>query len=360
MKRVLGNGFLMMVFIGCMIMVLTNGSVMAEGIEQKPDLSKIKFRMIETNGIKMHIAEQGEGPLVVLCHGFPESWYSWRHQIPALAAAGFHVVAPDQRGYGKTDRPEAIEDYSTLQLAGDIVGLVRALGEEKAIIVGHDWGAAVAAQASVLRPDMFKSTILLSVPYGPRRKGGTAPMEAARQMPGPKVFYQVYFQQPGVAEAELEKDARRTILAMLYFASGDAPADKRFTGFFDRTGGMLSSLQVPEKLPLWLSDADVDFFAGQFRESGFRGPLNWYRNIDRNWKMGAFLLDAKLNQPCLFIAGEHDVVVAGFGKGGFDRLEENVPHLTKKVLIPGKGHWIQQESPNEVNRLMLEFLQAQK
>jgi pimeloyl-ACP methyl ester carboxylesterase len=323
---------------------------------QKADLSKVSFRMIETNGIRMHIAEQGQGPLVILCHGFPESWYSWRHQIPALAAAGYHVVAPDQRGYGKTDRPEAIEDYNMLQLAGDIVGLVKALGEEKAIIVGHDWGAAVAAQASLLRPDLFRATILLSVPFSPRRKGATAPMEAAKQMPGNKIFYQVYFQQPGVAEAELEKDVRRSILMMLYYASGDAPATQRFTGFFDRGGGMLSAYTVPEKLPAWIQNEDLDIYAQQFKESGFRGPLNWYRNIDRNWKAGAAMLDARLTQPALFIAGEHDVVVAGFGKGAYERLEENMPQLRKKVLIPGKGHWIQQESPAEVNRLMIEFL----
>lgn len=345
-------------FWGSALALSMSAQAMGGAVEQRADISKVRFRFVETNGIRMHIAEQGEGPLIVLCHGFPESWYSWRHQIPALAAAGYHVVAPDMRGYGKTDRPEAIEDYAVLQLAADIVGLVRALGEEKAIIVGHDWGAAVAAQASVLRPDMFTSTILLSVPYSARRKGGTPPIETASRMPGPNVFYQVYFQQPGVAEAELEKDVRRSVLAMLYYASGDAPAERRFTGFFDRSAGILGALPPPEKLPGWLSDQDVDFYAAQFRESGFRGPLNWYRNIDRNWRMGTFLLDAKLRQRCLFIAGEKDVVVAGFGKGAFDKLEESVPNLAKKVLIPGKGHWIQQESPEEVNRLMLEFLRA--
>ena len=327
-------------------------------VAQTADISKIKFRFVETNNIKMHIAEQGEGPLVILCHGFPESWYSWRHQIAALAAAGYHVVAPDQRGYGKTDHPAAIDEYNTMQLVGDIVGLVKALGSEKAILIGHDWGAAVVAQASLLRPDMFSATVLLSVPFSPRRKGTTPPIESAQKIPGNQVFYQVYFQQPGVAEAEMEKDVRQSILMMLYYASGDAPAAERFTGFFAKGGGMLSAYKAPEKLPAWLRNEDLDFYAGQFKESGFRGPLNWYRNIDRNWKSGAAMLDAKLTQPCLFIAGEHDVVVAGFGKAGYDRLEESVPHLKKKVLIPGKGHWIQQESPAEVNRLILEFLKG--
>ena len=333
---------------------LVPGGTMVD--EPQTDLNKVGFRYLTTNGIRMHIAEQGSGPLIILCHGFPESWYSWRHQIPVLAEAGYHVVAPDMRGYGKTDRPEAIDEYGMLKLVGDVVGLVRALGEEKAIIVGHDWGAAVAAQAAVMRPDLFTSAILLSVPYGSRRNGGSPPMESAAKMPGPKVFYQVYFQKPGVAEAEMEKDVRRSVLAMLYYASGDAPAATRFTGFFDQQAGILGSLPMPEKLPGWLTDSDLDFYAGQFRESGFRGPLNWYRNIDQNWRMGGFLLDAKLRQRSLFIAGEKDLVITGFGRGGFDRLEESLPNLSKKVLIPGRGHWIQQEAPVEVNRLLLDFL----
>jgi pimeloyl-ACP methyl ester carboxylesterase len=348
----------MFTLIQCVGFPMLSGNVLASSPIQKTYLSNVRFRMVETNNIKMHIAEQGEGPLVILCHGFPESWYSWRHQIPALAEAGYHVVAPDQRGYGKTDRPEAVEDYSVLQLAGDIVGLVKALGEEKAILVGHDWGAVVAAQASVLRPDLFPATVLLSVPYSPRKKGTRGPIEAARQMSGDKMFYQVYFQEPGIAEAELEKDVRRSILLMLYYGSGDSPAAQRFTGFFDRGSGMLSSFAPVAKLPTWLRDDDLDFYAEQYKGSGFRGPLNWYRNIDRNWKIGSFLLDAKLTQPCLFIAGEHDLIVAGFGKGSYETLEQNAPHLQRKALIPGKGHWIQQESPVEVNRLIIEFIRG--
>lgn len=347
-----------LVLIGGGLILSAQGRISVAGgkMEQQVDQPKPQFRFVTTNGIRMHIAEQGSGPLIVLCHGFPESWYSWRHQIPVLAAAGYHVVAPDLRGYGKTDRPQAIEEYGMSYLVGDVVGLVRALGEEKAIIVGHDWGAALAAQAAVMRPDLFTSVVLLSVPYGARRSGGSPPMESAARMPGPKVFYQVYFQSPGVAEAELEKDVRRSVLAMLYYASGDAPAASRFTGFFNAGEGMLGSLPMPEKLPGWLTADDLDFYAGQFRESGFRGPLNWYRNIDRNWRLGGFLLDAKIRQRALFVAGERDLVITGFGRGGFDRLEESVPNLSKKVLIPGRGHWIQQESPEEVNRLILEFL----
>src|SRR5205823_6147295 len=163
----------------------------------------IRHRTVETNGIRMHIAEQGEGPLVVLCHGFPESWYSWRHVLPALAAAGYHAVAPDMRGYGQTDAPPDIRDYTQLQFVGDVVGLVHALGSEQAVIAGHDWGAPVAYNAAILRPDMFRAVILLSVPYGARTEGAVKPTEAMRKRaPAGQQFYQTYFQTPGVAEKE--------------------------------------------------------------------------------------------------------------------------------------------------------------
>src|SRR6202045_2702305 len=175
---------------------------------------------IETNGIRIHLAEAGTGPLVVLCHGFPESWYSWRHQLPALAEAGFHAVAPDMRGYGRTDRPEAIDQYTILHLVGDVVGLLDVLGAEQAVIAGHDWGAPVAWHAALLRPDRFRAVIGLSVPYRPR-----GPVRPTTVMPqtDDAVFYQLYFQTPGVAEAELERDTRATIRTLLYSASGDAP-----------------------------------------------------------------------------------------------------------------------------------------
>jgi hypothetical protein len=180
----------------------------------------VSHRFIESNGIRMHLAEQGVGPLVLLCHGFPESWYSWRHQLSALAEAGFHAVAPDQRGYGQTDRPEAIEVYTTLHLVGDMLGLLDALGEEQAVIVGHDWGASVAWNAALMQPDRFPAVIVLSIPYIPRGPAHgphstVRPTEVMRRMVGDHFFYQLYFQQPGIAEAELERDVRTTIRRFL-------------------------------------------------------------------------------------------------------------------------------------------------
>ncbi len=316
-------------------------------------MAEVNHRFIETNGIRMHIAEQGVGPLVVLCHGFPESWYSWRHQLPALAEAGYHVVAPDQRGYGQTDRPAPIDAYNIFQLTGDIVGLVHALGEKQAVIVGHDWGAPVAWHCALLRPDMFQAVALLSVPYMPWKN--IRPTEAMRKMAGDKQFYQLYFQEPGKAEAELEADVRETMRRTLYSASGDPPPEKRWRYLFGKSETLLDTGSLPDILPAWLTEHDVDFFTREFERTGFTGALNWYRNVDSNWEQTPFLAGAKLPQPTLFLAGEADGIIA-LRRAAFDSLEKAVPRLTKKVLLPGAGHWVQQERPTAVNQLLLEFL----
>lgn len=318
-------------------------------------MEKISHRFVETNGIKMHIAEQGKGPLVILCHGFPELGYSWRHQLPALAESGFHVVAPDQRGYGQTDCPEPIEAYNILQLTSDIVGLVHALGEERAVIAGHDWGSPVAWHCALLRPDIFHALVLFSVPYLPGSWESIPPTEAMKKMAGDKEFYQLYFQEPGKAEKELEEDVRKTMLMFLYSASGDPPPEKRWRFLFNKSERFIDSGFVPDSLPAWLTDQDVDIFTQGFERSGFRGGVNWYRNIDRNRELTPFLNGAKIQQPALFVAGEMDGVIVMY-RQPYDNLETNVPKLKKKVLIPGAGHWIQQERPEEVNKLLIEFL----
>lgn len=318
-------------------------------------MTDLNHRFIDSNGIRMHIAEQGEGPLVVLCHGFPECWYSWRHQLPALAAAGYHVVTPDQRGYGQTTRPELIEAYHIFQLTGDIVGLVHALHQERAIIVGHDWGAPVAWHCALLRPDMFYAVVLLSVPYLQRSWEDPRPTEAMRYLAGEQEFYQLYFQEPGKAEVELEADVRRTLRLFLYAASGDAPAEKRWRFLFDKSERFLDTGSLPETLPEWLTEQDVEVFSRTFEQTGFRGGLNWYRNIDRLWELTPFLSGARLTQPTLFVAGEVDPVITMY-RSAFEVLEQTVPLLRQKVLLPGAGHWIQQERPAQVNQLVLEFL----
>ena len=323
-------------------------------------MSAIQHRHVETNGIRMHIAEQGTGPLVLLCHGFPESWYSWRHQLPALADAGFHAVAPDMRGYGQTDRPEAIDQYTLLHLVGDMVGLLDALGAESAAIAGHDWGAPVAWHAALLRPDRFRAVIGLSVPYRPR--GPVRPTTAMPQTDDAQ-FYQLYFQEPGVAEAELERDVRLSHRRLLYSASGDVPrgettiASRDAVGMVPRRGGFLSYMADPPALPSWLTEADLDFYTQEFARTGFRGGLNWYRNIDRNWELLAPYAGARVTVPALYVAGDRDLVVAF---RGMDQLLPNlsrfVPELRKMIMLPGCGHWTQQERPREVNAAMCDFL----
>ncbi len=297
-------------------------------------MSQLNHRIIRTNGIRMHIAEQGEGPLVVMCHGWPESWYSWRHQIGALAEAGYHAVAPDQRGYGQTDCPAPIEAYNILELAGDIVGLVNALGGQPAVIAGHDWGAPVAWHCALLRPDLFRAVALLSVPYVAR--GPMRPTEAMKALAaGDYHFYQLYFQEPGKVEAELEQDPRRSVAMMLYSASGDPPPNERWRFLFPKSERFIDSGSVPAKLPQWLTEADVDFYAGEFKRTGFRGGINWYRNFDRNWELTAFLDGAKLRQPSLFVAGDLDAVMAML-PDGYRNAEQTMPNLEEEGAPAGR------------------------
>lgn len=312
-------------------------------------MTELVHRSLEANGIRMHIAEQGTGPLVLLCHGFPESWYSWRHQLPALAAAGYRVVAPDMRGFGQTDRPQDIAQYTMLHMAGDMVGLLDELGVEQAVIVGHDWGAPVAWTSALMRPDRFRAVAALSVPYLPR--GVVRPTEALRFQAGDSFMYMLYFQTPGVAEAEFERDVRATIRRVLYWASGEAPARHPKP----RTATFLDGMSDPDTLPAWLSEADVEFYAGEFKRTGFSGGLNWYRTLDRTWELMAAYKDAKIMQPALYIAGDRDPVLIRW-KAAVDHLAQSVPNLKNAVILPGCGHWTQQERPEAVNTELITFL----
>jgi pimeloyl-ACP methyl ester carboxylesterase len=314
-------------------------------------------RTIEANGITLHLAEAGTGPLVLLCHGWPESWYSWRHQLVALADAGYHAVAPDMRGYGQSALPEAIDQYTLLHLVGDMVGVVDALGERDAVIVGHDWGAPVAWHAALMRPDRFKAVAGLSVPYRPR---GTVRPSSVMPQTDDAIFYQLYFQEPGRAETELEQDVGRTIRATLFAGSGDAPRDAESKmGMVPRQGGWLNSKPLPATPPPWLTEADLAFYTDEFTRAGFRGGLNWYRNIDRNWELLAPWAGATIGIPALYIAGDRDLVLRF---RGMDQLLPNLkrfaPKLREPIILPGCGHWTQQERPGEVNAALIDFLKT--
>ncbi|MCQ4079164.1 alpha/beta hydrolase [Streptomyces sp. RB6PN25] len=315
----------------------------------------VEHRTVETNGIRLHVAEEGEGPLVVLLHGFPECWYSWRHQFAPLAAAGYHVVAPDQRGYARSDRPEAIDAYTILHLVGDVIGLIHALGEERAVVIGHDWGAPVAWHTALLRPDVVRGVAGLSVPPQPR--GSVPPLRAMHERYNGQ-FYWNYFQTPGVADAELAADPRTTFRRTLYAASGDNPRNNPPAQPLVRPGrGFLDAAEDPKELPSWLDESDIDAFVAEYREAGFTGGLNWYRNLDRNWELTAAWEGAALRVPSLYVTGDRDLVYAF---PGMDRLipalPQLVPGIRPPMILPGCGHWTQQERPAEVNAALLDFI----
>jgi pimeloyl-ACP methyl ester carboxylesterase len=307
-------------------------------------------RSVSANGIEIFLTEQGQGPLVLLCHGWPELSYSWRHQIPAIAAAGFRVVAPDMRGFGRTSAPADVGAYSIFDLVGDMVALVAALGEKQAVIIGHDWGAPVAWHAALFRPDIFRAVVGLSVP--PPFRGRGRPLDTLRES-GITNFYWQYFQAPGVAEQEFERDVALTMRTLL----GRGFSDPAASLFIEDGKGFLGNARVDRPLPEWLSEADHSHFVDAYRKSGFRGGLNWYRNIDRNWELTAPWQGAQIHQPSLFIAGSKDSVITGLiGAKRVTDLERVLPNLQKKLIIDGAGHWIQQERPGEVNAALIEFL----
>lgn len=309
-------------------------------------------RTISANGIEIFLREQGEGPLVLLCHGWPELSYSWRHQIPAIAAAGFRVAAPDMRGFGKTSAPADIGAYSIFHTVGDMVALVEALGEQQAVIIGHDWGAPVAWHAALFRPDIFTAVAGLSVP--PPFRGRGRPLDTLRDS-GITNFYWQYFQTPGVAEAEFERDVTLSMRTLL----GRGFSDPAASLFVEHGKGFLGHPRAVMPLPDWLSEADLAYFSEAYRESGFRGGLNWYRNIDRNWELTAPWQGAQIRQPSLFIAGSNDSVITGLiGAKRVADMERVLPGLRRKLIIDGAGHWIQQERADEVNAALIDFLKA--
>ena len=313
-------------------------------------MSEITHRTIEANGINMHIAEAGEGPLVLLLHGFPELWYSWRHQLPALADAGYYAVAPDVRGYGRTDAPPVVESYNMLNHTADIVGILDALGERTAVVVGHDWGAPIAWHCALLYPERFPAVVALSVPYIPR--ASAPPTQLLKQVFADTFFYILYFQEPGVAEAELEADVARSLRLLLYNASGDGP---RGAGLARKAkdARFLDGMQEPDRLPSWLTKADLDYFTSEFERTGFRGGLNRYRNMDRDWEELPQLAGAKVQQPALFITGDRDPVLTFTSS---DAMKVSVPDLRDVLILEGCGHWTQQERPADVSAAIVGFL----
>jgi len=314
----------------------------------------VRERTLAVGDVDLHVLEAGDdGPLVLLAHGFPELAWSWRHQLPALAAAGYRVVAPDQRGYGRSSRPEAVEDYDIFHLTGDVVGLLDVLGEERAILVGHDWGSIVVWQTALLHPDRVAGVCGMSVPFVPRAPA--PPTQIFRAIFRDQFFYIVYFQEPGVADAELGADPARTMRRVLGgLATPEAlTPDQAAAASADDGRGFVDRIPEPDGLPGWLTQAELDHYVEEFARTGFTGGINWYRNFDRNWERTPQLAGAKVEAPSFFIGGADDPVLRMSPPDG---QEAWLTDHRGSVIVPGAGHWVQQEAPEQVNAALLGFL----
>jgi pimeloyl-ACP methyl ester carboxylesterase len=315
----------------------------------------LRHGTVSANGLAIAYAECGEGPPVLLCHGWPERWFSWRHQLAALAAAGYRAIAPDMRGYGDTGAPAAIEDYTILHLVGDQIGLADALGLGRFAIVGHDWGAPVAWTTALLRPDRVAAVAGLSVPYAPR--GSTGLLENIRRA-GPDGYYMLYFQAPGVAEAEFEHDVETVLRRLYHTASGDVPKEKSWRAVVPKGGGLMDTLHEPPAWPPPWMPADIfERYVEGFRRTGFRGAFNWYRCLDRNYALTAPWTGARIAPPALFMAGARDAFLKAPGiRAVVDNLDKFFVDLRAKTIVAGAGHWLQQEAPAPVNAALTAFL----
>jgi pimeloyl-ACP methyl ester carboxylesterase len=344
---------------------------------------RVQSEVVEANGQQLHVVSAGEGPLVLLLHGFPETWYSWRHQLPALADAGYRAVAFDMRGYGGSSKPGRVEDYAITDLVADGKALVRALGAPRAAVVGHDWGAPIAWTAAWTEPDVFHAVAALSVPFAGRGItalpgdpfGERRPGETYRELSGPdRVFYQEYFSIPGAMEEEAAKDVRAFLASIFYSLSASPPLPDALAGAdlsalpdevlravvggamcFDRTAGLASVLAAPPSLPDWLSAEDLDHYAQAFASGGLTGPLSYYRNIERDWELLEPYAGRTLDGPSLFIGGDRDIVTI-WSREARERAPELRTDMRDDVILSGCGHWVQQERPAETNVALIDFL----
>ena len=352
----------------------------ASGVIQRCPLSEQRSHLVNVNGVRLHVVEQGEGPLVVLVHGFPELWYSWRFQLPAVASAGFRAVAFDQRGYGRSSKFWNTDAYTIHRLVDDVVGLVHTLGERRAILIGHDWGAPVVWTAAWLHPEMFRGVLGMCVPFSGRGVialpgnpfGERPPHEMHRIMSGPdQDFYQVYFGALGPVIDEIESDLRGWVRDLTWTVSGDALAASglrlergnaieltRASALCLRPGEqMRDRFMTPERMPAWFTDQDLDVYVDALERGGLAGPLSFYRNLDNDWLALASQAGKPLTVPAMFLGGEYDVGT-WWGGEAIERAREVMPNWLGSRVLQGSGHWIQQERAAETNKIVVEFLRA--
>lgn len=317
----------------------------------------MRSRLVRTNGVTLRVTEAGEpgAPVVVLCHGFPELAFTWRHQVRALAAAGYHVLAPDQRGYGGSDRPADPTAYNIGELTADVVGLLDDAGAEQAALIGHDFGAVVAWGAPLLQPDRFSAVAGLSLPPVPRPKVTTT--RAFRRIFGDRFFYILYFQDEGPADAELARDPATTFRKLFTMGSAVSAADANAAALTPepQPRGFLDDIPDPGRVPDWISQADFDVYVDEFTRGGFTAPLNWYRCFDLNWELTAAPPARTIGVPALFVGGTADATLAYTPR---DRVREVVTGDYREVMLDGAGHWLTEERPDEVSRVLLDFLSS--
>ncbi len=315
---------------------------------------QMRERNIRSGDVRLRLIEMGEGPLVVLVHGWPELSYSWRHQMPVLAEAGYRVLAPDMRGYGGSDAPNSVDAYTIQKLTQDIVNVIESSDERQATLVGHDWGALVAWHSVLMYPDYFNGLAALSFPYSPR--GSESIIDRLKAAHGETFHYFLYFQEDGVAEAEFDADPRG-ILERLYASPETPRAAPTVTDPLLSAGGFIPRLGKPLERPAWMTEADLDHYVEQFEKSGFRGGINYYRNMHRNWETTPELADATIDIPVMFLAGAKDIVIAGANEEQLRAgMEITAKDLRAVTVVPEAGHWIQQERPEIVNDALLSFL----
>ncbi|MCY4263847.1 MAG: alpha/beta hydrolase [Gammaproteobacteria bacterium] len=323
--------------------------------EQLCPVSGAEFQYIRTNGIRMRVVSAGgSGPWVLLAHGWPESWYNWRHQIPFLVDQGYRVVVPEMRGYGETDSPQEVSSFDVRHLCDDIVGVLDALDAEQAVLIGHDWGAIVAWYSVLYYPERFRALVAMSVPYGGRPRESI--VQTYKRKFGENFFYMLYHNAPGgIAEAEYDADPYG-LLSRLYLSPDSPRHPPEITEKHHTAGGWIKRMGAPKGLPSWLRQDDLEYVVNQFRTSGFRGGVNYYRNLHRNWELTAEL-DPVVRVPTLFIAGEKDMVIAHASpKQLQEAMARVVPDLRNLELFPGIGHWVQQEAPEATNAALGCFL----
>ncbi|MBK8197035.1 MAG: alpha/beta fold hydrolase [Acidobacteria bacterium] len=317
-----------------------------------------EFRTLDAGAANIRVALEGTGPLVLMVHGFPESWYSWRHQIGPIAAAGFTAAAMDVRGYGGSSRLPEVADYRMEALVADILGVGAALSPEAPfILIGHDWGAPQVWNTALTNPARIAAVAALSVPFYGAPEFSFDDVIKRVFDDRDRFFYQSYFRTPGRAEADLEADLRNFLAGFYYSISGDAKEGEWKLGL-PSSARLMDSLTVPETLPAWMSTADLDYYEAEFRKSGLFGPISRYRNHTRDFEFLSPFRGKTIDQPACFIAGDKDPAFNGFGMVAdpIARMRPAVPNLEVAEVLPGCGHWTQQERPAEVNAALVPWL----